>query len=312
MPSDIVIIGGGIAGVSTAYFLAQADVAARITIVEGTEIAAGASGKSGGFLAKDWHGTPTASLSAMSYDLHAELAEKYGGAEKWGYRTVDTLSVEVDASAKKRTPSVPWAHNVVSSRKLGGHDTTAQVHPGLLTRFLAEQFLTRPNTRIEIARVESLRAAAVVTDKGEIPADCVVLAAGPWTGRLAEQILGKRARKLGVQGHRAHSIIVQADVSPHCLFTSMTLDDGSMGEPEVYPRPDGTVYICGAGDSEPLPDTAADVQVSHTAIAKLHQQAAALADFGETISEQACYLPIADRGRPLIGKVQEGLYILSG
>ena len=93
-PQNIAIIGGGIAGISTAYFLANSPAlppGAKITVVEGTEIAAAASGKSGGFLAKDWHGTPTASLSAMSYDLHAELAGKYGGAEKWGYRTVDTL-----------------------------------------------------------------------------------------------------------------------------------------------------------------------------------------------------------------------------
>lgn len=27
----------------------------------------------------------------MSYDLHKELSDKFGGAEKWGYRTVDTL-----------------------------------------------------------------------------------------------------------------------------------------------------------------------------------------------------------------------------
>ena len=30
-------------------------------------------------------------LSAMSYDLHKELSDKFGGAENWGYRTVDTL-----------------------------------------------------------------------------------------------------------------------------------------------------------------------------------------------------------------------------
>jgi glycine/D-amino acid oxidase-like deaminating enzyme len=93
-PKNIAIIGGGIAGISTAYFLANSPslpTGAKITVIEGTEIAAAASGKSGGFLAKDWHGTPTASLSEMSYDLHRELADKYGGGQKWGYRTVDTL-----------------------------------------------------------------------------------------------------------------------------------------------------------------------------------------------------------------------------
>lgn len=92
-PKNIVIIGGGIAGVSTAHFLSLSSArgGAKITLVENVKIAAGASGYSGGFLAKDWHGSATADLSAMSFDLHAQLANEFGGREKWGYRTVDTL-----------------------------------------------------------------------------------------------------------------------------------------------------------------------------------------------------------------------------
>lgn len=337
-PQNIAIIGGGIAGISTAYFLANSPAlppGAKITVVEGTEIAAAASGKSGGFLAKDWHGTPTASLSAMSYDLHAELAGKYGGAEKWGYRTVDTLSVETDATRKsKRAPPVSWLPpNVLSSRSLGDHRTTAQVHPGLLTKFLADQTFTSPNTKLVIGRAVSVkqedgasRSVVVKTTSGEqeIPADCVVLAAGPWTGKLAVTLLGKKVGgQLGVEGHRAHSIVLKTKetLSAHCLFTSMTLEDGSAGEPEVYTRPDGTTYICGAGDNEPLPDTAADVKASPDAIAKLHKQAHALSHVfdsskgeADVVAEQACFLPIADRGRPLVGKVKgvEGVYIGSG
>jgi len=63
-PKNIVIIGGGIAGTSTAYYLSTSlarSPETKITLVEGTKIAAGASGYSGGFLAKDWHGSATAS-----------------------------------------------------------------------------------------------------------------------------------------------------------------------------------------------------------------------------------------------------------
>jgi glycine/D-amino acid oxidase-like deaminating enzyme len=78
---------------------------------------------------------------------------------------------------------------------------------------------------------------------------------------------------------------------------------------------------CGAGDNEPLPDTAADVVPSQQAISKLHAQSLRLSHVfnsekgeAEVIAEQACFLPIADRGRPLVGKVKgvEGVYIGSG
>ena len=54
----ICIIGGGIVGVSTAFYLSSKlnlDEDVKIVIVEANEIAGSASGKAGGFLARDWH-----------------------------------------------------------------------------------------------------------------------------------------------------------------------------------------------------------------------------------------------------------------
>jgi glycine/D-amino acid oxidase-like deaminating enzyme len=80
------------------------------------------------------------------------------------------------------------------------------------------------------------------------------------------------------------------------------------------------IYRCGAGDNEPLPASANEVKPSPEAIAKLHRQAQAIspvfteAQGVEIQAEQACFLPIADRGRPLVGKVRgvEGVYVGSG
>lgn len=83
-----------------------------------------ASGKAGGFLAADWHDRRTASLAALSFKLHEELAKEHDGVDKWGYRKVTTLNVEVNA--KKRTKHVPdadWLSSVTSSRRVFSKDT---------------------------------------------------------------------------------------------------------------------------------------------------------------------------------------------
>jgi glycine/D-amino acid oxidase-like deaminating enzyme len=71
----IAILGAGIIGVSTAYYLSQTT----------TTLFACASGYTAGFLAKDWFHPSAASLGALSFDLHGRLAAEHGGRERWGY-----------------------------------------------------------------------------------------------------------------------------------------------------------------------------------------------------------------------------------
>ena len=55
-PRNVVIIGGGIIGVCTAYYLVSDPTLPEyttVTLIEGTKIAAGASGHAGGFLARE-------------------------------------------------------------------------------------------------------------------------------------------------------------------------------------------------------------------------------------------------------------------
>ena len=71
--SKVVIIGGGIHGASTAYYLTQMGI--QPTIIERSTVGAAASGKSGGFLARQWGSGPTVQLHEKSFDLHRQLAE---------------------------------------------------------------------------------------------------------------------------------------------------------------------------------------------------------------------------------------------
>lgn len=55
MPTQhVIIIGGGVMGACSAYYLSK-DSSIRITLIEKTDIACAASGKAGGFLALDWY-----------------------------------------------------------------------------------------------------------------------------------------------------------------------------------------------------------------------------------------------------------------
>ncbi|KXL42511.1 hypothetical protein M433DRAFT_73257 [Acidomyces richmondensis BFW] len=88
-PRHIVIIGGGIIGCTSAYFLTRHPSydpsKHRITLLEASQIAGGASGKAGGLLAL-W--AYPSSIVPLSYQLHAQLAAEHGGEERWGYRAV--------------------------------------------------------------------------------------------------------------------------------------------------------------------------------------------------------------------------------
>ncbi len=94
-----VILGAGIIGCSTAYFLSQSSrtQAQQIHLVESSpRLFASASGYAAGFLARDWFSPPVAAVGALSFDLHKELAEKHDGKERWGYSQSTGTSLSED------------------------------------------------------------------------------------------------------------------------------------------------------------------------------------------------------------------------
>jgi len=142
-----VILGAGIIGSSTAYYLSRSQrVDQHITILDPCPPASGASGASGGFIARDWAGSTTADLAELSFRLHSELAEEHNGAEKWGYRRARavgvvgrnakanplgdlTRSVRMkNVKATQRADELEWIHPGVieSQNKLGDENSIAQ------------------------------------------------------------------------------------------------------------------------------------------------------------------------------------------
>jgi glycine/D-amino acid oxidase-like deaminating enzyme len=100
MPVETVILGAGIIGVSTAYYLSKHQEPSSIHLVEPSpELFSSASGYAGGFLAKDWFAPSVSALGALSFEEHGRLAEEHGGRERWGYSPATCISYA--ASAEK-------------------------------------------------------------------------------------------------------------------------------------------------------------------------------------------------------------------
>ncbi|CAD1808953.1 FAD dependent oxidoreductase family protein [Candida parapsilosis] len=115
----IIIVGAGIIGVCTAYFVVKHpkfDPAKyHITLIESKRVAGGASGKAGGLLAL-W--AFPEQIVSLSFNLHQSLANEYNGAEEWGYRRLTTVSLEGDISRVKDFDDEEKEDNVVDGSNI--------------------------------------------------------------------------------------------------------------------------------------------------------------------------------------------------
>ncbi|CAI8609314.1 unnamed protein product [Vicia faba] len=103
-PKKVVVCGGGVIGVCTAYFLAMKGAA--VTLIEKSKIACAASGKAGGFLALDWcDGGPIEQLARTSFNLPCSLSQELNGSRSYGYRSLSALSLTVTEESKRSSSS---------------------------------------------------------------------------------------------------------------------------------------------------------------------------------------------------------------
>jgi glycine/D-amino acid oxidase-like deaminating enzyme len=317
----VLICGGGAIGASIAYFLSLRG--AEAVVIERAGVAGAASGKSGGFLALDWcDGTPLAPLARRSFALHAELAAASG--REWGYRRLETLSIAL--SARRRFGSsdqagLPdWVAPAARlQQRLGTGATTAQVDPAAFTRAMLAAAIDR-GAGLRTGAVTGLARAAdgavtgVLVDGDAIMGDAVVIAMGPWS------VLAARWLPLpAVHGLKGHSLLFRnpRPISPHALFVEYEAEDGTAHAPEVFPRADGTTYVCGLSSTAPVPVDPAAVEPDPGALERLRAMTARFAPAfaeAEVVSAQACYRPVAGDGLPLIGPVPgvEGAYVATG
>ena len=314
----VLILGGGVIGTSIAYHLAARG--ADAVVIERSAVACAASGKSGGFLALDWcDGTPLMALARRSFVLHAELAATLGG--DWGYREMTTYSGNVGRSPARmaRAAGPRWVSpGVMIHGQLGSAGTTAQVIPAAFTAGMMRAAQERGAQLVPGQATGLLRRGGAVVGvqlEGEaLEGDAVVIAMGPWS------ILAARWLSLPpVYGLKGHSLVFDtgAALPPEALFLEYAEPAGSMLSPEVFPRGDGTTYVCGLSSESALPTDPAHVAPDDGAIDRLQALCARLSPVlaeAPVLASQACYRPVTADGLPLIGAVAgaPGAYVATG
>jgi glycine/D-amino acid oxidase-like deaminating enzyme len=318
----VLICGGGVIGTSIAYFLSRRG--AQPVVIERTGIACAASGKSGGFLALDWcDGGPLEPLARRSFALHASLADELGGAG-WGYRRLDTYGGSAGGRSRAdlgpRGHRLGWlANEVLIDRRLGSADSTAQVHPGQFTAAMMRAAEAR-GAELRTGRVTGIagdgvgRAKGVEVDGRIVEGDAVVIAMGPWSV-LAAAWLPMPA----VYGLKGHSLVFEtgASVPAEAVFLEYQEARGGMLSPEIFPRADGSTYVCAISSESPLPVDPADVAPDPGAIDRLASLCAGLSPAlggAKVLASQACFRPVTQDGLPLIGPIAglDGAYVATG
>jgi len=201
---------------------------------------------------------------------------------------------------------------------LGYRDSTAQVHPGQFTAAMMRAAAAQ-GAELLLGRVRAIaqhhgRATGVAVAGEIIEADAVVVAMGPWS------ILAALSVPLpAIFGLKGHSLVFDtgAAVPGEAVFLEYRERNGAVHSPELFPRTDGTTYVCAISSEEPLPIDPAQVAPDPGAIERLEAMCASFSPTlasAEILARQACFRPVTSDGLPLIGPVPgvAGAYVATG
>ena len=212
---DVIVVGGGIIGVSAAAHLAEAG--RRVTLIERAEIAAGASGRNSGVVQHPF--------DPVLVELHLETVELYRTLDGFAMPAAPAglLSVTHDVDGVRRlTASIATSHPGLRPRFVDPDEMRAvepTLAPGVAACRLDIGYPVGPAaaTRAYAARAEragvEVRIGAeailwrdgttiegVIVDGARLAAGEVLVAAGPWTPSIVDPSGGWRpiVRRWGV------------------------------------------------------------------------------------------------------------------
>lgn len=338
--ADVAVIGGGIIGCAAAAMMA--DRGARVVLVEGTAIGAGASGRNLGAIQHPFDAALTP-LYHESITRYRALAEASGGAFTVGARPAGLLLLNVDPEAAARqVPRFRSADASLAPQLLDAEQVVAlepSLAPGPLGIRLETGFPIPPASATEAwadlaedrgaelligvpgrPLLEDGRATGLALDDGTvIRADAVLVASGPWTPRLVDPTGAWRpiVPTYGVTiqlrlGEAAPRHIVEEDAIDTINRAEAGSEAASGGDPPSLFSIASAGGVSTLGSTflmaEPDPESLEPVLLRRAA-----SFLPAVAE-AEIVGRRMCARPQSVDGRPFIGAVAgvAGLFVCAG
>ena len=317
-PTEVVILGGGIVGCTTAYYLAREGV--RATIIERDTVAGHSSGFAlGGLNPLGGVGIPDpiGQLSLESFRLHAELAEalpdETGVDTEYDLETGITVAYS-EAEAAAMQERLPWQQAQEGFRVewKSGEDILMlepRLAPGVLGGVVTQHVGMLDPYRHTLALLQaSERAGAVMRhgtvlglgfdgdrlqsvrlSSGDIPCERVVVAMGAWTVHASDWL----GIELPVRPLKGQILWLQVDGPP--------ISHLSWGASYAVTKPDDLVWV-GTTEEDAGYDEAPTVQGRQTIMESVLRALPYLAD-GRVVQHTACLRPVTADGLPILGQV---------
>ncbi len=205
--ADIVVIGGGVIGASTACHLASKG-ATRVVLVDKGAIGSGETHKSGGFIQTHWDHLGEVKLIAHAREIFQHWSDVVGGGCGWeqkGYlhvtgverepvvRRTHQMLLDLDLESQWLSPdelAKEWPLLNIEGLVGGTYESTSGwADPLATTKSLADAarakgVAVREHTRVLRILHDGTKITGVETEDGIIETRVVILAAGPWSQAL--------------------------------------------------------------------------------------------------------------------------------
>jgi sarcosine oxidase subunit beta len=209
--ADVIVVGAGVQGASLAFHLAKRG--ARVLILERGSVAAGATGRSSGFVRMHYDYEGDALLAQLSFRYFLDWEAVVGAGDCAFVRTgfiqlvpaaqeaalranvamqqrlgVDTCLIDRDEFGRVVPGVVADEVNVEAYEPQSGYADPSGTAAGFIAAARASGAPIVHQCRDDAAKVAGERVTGVTTDKGSFAAPVIVDAAGAWAPMLAATV----------------------------------------------------------------------------------------------------------------------------